>query len=110
MRVPRGREISVLLQSGVLAVIVPVMVKLLPLPRVLSILQQGRKKRESSCKTQELARIAGAVVRRGPRFGVGECLIRSLVVYRLLHRRANDAVLFIGGRLCDGRLDCHCWI
>ena len=98
------------LQSSGLAAIVPLLVKVMPLPKVFSLLQSKSRLRGSSLKAEELARIAGAAVRLGPRFGVGECLVRSLVLYNLLRRAAYKPVLLIGGRLLQGELDCHCWI
>jgi len=97
-------------RSGMLAALEPLLVRVLPLPRVLSMLQPRSTVREPSCSAPELARIADALVRRGPRFGVGECLIRSLVRYHLLRRFAHNAVLLIGGRLDEGRFEGHCWI
>jgi hypothetical protein len=99
-----------MVRSGTLAALVPLMVKTLPLPRVLSILHARAGLRESSLKADELARIAHAATRLGPRFGVGECLVRSLVLYHLLRRFAFNPVLLIGGRLSEGRFDGHCWI
>jgi Transglutaminase-like superfamily len=110
MRIPRAREIPIVFRSGVLAALVPVMVKAFPLPRVLALLQPRKKRIRSSWSPGELARIADAVVKRGPRFGVGECLVRSLVLYNLLRRSAYDAVLLIGARLCADEFDGHCWI
>jgi len=110
MREPRPRDISVLLRSGALAMVVPIMVKVLPLPRVISMLEPAGCVREPSYGADDLARIADAVARRGPRLGVGQCLVRSLVLYNLLRRFAYDAVFLIGGRLFEGRLDCHSWI
>jgi Transglutaminase-like superfamily len=109
MRMPRGRELCIVFRSGVLATLVPIMVKAFPLPHVLWMLEPKRKRR-SSCDPLELARIAGAAVRLGPRLGVGECLLRSLVLYNLLRRSAYDPVLVIGGRLSEDRLQGHCWI
>ena len=109
MRVPKVREIPVVLRSCILAAIVPVMVKALPLPRVLSLLEP-RKRVQSSCDPYELARIVSAAVRLGPRFGVGECLVRSLVLYNSLRRAAYAPLLVIGGRLSDDRFEGHCWI
>jgi hypothetical protein len=110
MRLPKVREIPVALRSGTMAAIVSLMVKALPLPRVLSILQAKGRLGGSSFEAHELARIARATVRLGPRFGVGECLVRSLVLYHLLRRSAYNPVLLIGARLRDGQFDGHCWI
>ena len=90
--------------------LLPAMIKLMPMPRVLSVLEPKKRRRDSSLTVYDLARIAYAVSRRVPRFGVGECLVRSFVLYSLLRRFAFDPVLFIGGRLAKGDLDCHSWI
>jgi hypothetical protein len=91
-------------------VFLPAMIKLLPVPQVLSVIESRKRRRDCSLTVYELAHIAKAVSRRWPRFGVGECLIRSLVLYNLLSRFAYDPVLVIGGRLAKDDLDCHSWI
>jgi hypothetical protein len=93
-----------------MAALVSLMVKALPLPRVISMLQSRGRFGTSSLEAHELARIARAAARVGPRFGVGECLVRSLVLYHLLRRAAYNPVLLIGARLCNGEFDGHCWI
>jgi hypothetical protein len=90
--------------------VVPIMVRLLPLPRVISLLKPAGRVSQSSYDADELARIADAAARLGPRLGVGQCLVRSLLLYNLLRKFAYDAVFLIGGRLSDGRFDCHSWI
>jgi hypothetical protein len=104
------REISAVVRGGTMAVVVPLIVRALPLPRVLSLLRSRGRLAESSVKAHDLARIAGAATRLGPRFGVGECLVRSLVLYHLLRRFAYNPVLLIGARLREGQFDGHCWI
>src|SRR5690349_4396381 len=106
MRVPKAREIPTVIRSTALAALVPILVKALPLPQVMAMLGSRRKTSASSSDVHELGRIAAGVVKRAPRFGVGECLVRSLVLYNLLRRAAHDPVLFIGGRLSQGQLDC----
>ena len=110
MRAFKAREIPIALRSGLLAAVVPLLVRSLPLPRVLSMVRPKHALCESSFKPDELARFARAVVRYAPRFGVGECLVRSVVLYNLLRASAYEPVLVVGGRLCDGEFDCHCWI
>jgi hypothetical protein len=110
VRLPQAREIYPLVRSGALTAMLPAMLKFLPVPRVLSAIEPRKRCRDSSLTVYELAHIANAVSRRGPRFGVGECLIRSFVLYNLLRRFAYDPVLVIGGRLAKRDLDCHSWI
>ncbi len=94
------------------------LVKAYSLSRVLRLLDRGwirgGRSRHSS-DVEEVARTARAVVRRIPRLGVGECLVRSLVIYRLLRRNdllENDVALLLGaGKIAqDGKPALHCWI
>jgi len=110
MRLPQSREVCVLARSGVLVALLPALIKLLPVPRVLSLIEPRKRCRDCVLTVDYLAHIAKSVSRRAPRFGVGECLTRSFVLYNLLRRFAYDPVLLIGGRFFEGDLDCHSWI
>ena len=95
MRVPKAREIPTVIRSTALAALVPILVKALPLPQVMAMLGSKRKASAPASDVHELGRIAAGVVKRAPRFGVGECLVRSLVLYNLLRRaRAPAYVAF----------------
>lgn len=62
---------------------------------------------------ESVARTAGAVVRRLPRLGVGECLLRSLVIYAMLRPQRQVEIEFVlGAGPADeaGRPALHCWI
>ncbi len=62
---------------------------------------------------ETIAQTARAVVRRLPRFDVGECLLRSLVIYAMLrHQQRADISLVLGAGSLDslGRPALHCWI
>jgi hypothetical protein len=107
---PPIREIYPILHCSTLAAILPVMIKCMPIPRVLALLEPRKGYSNPSVNACQLARIAGSVVGRWPRFGIGECLLRSLVLYSLLLKFAYRPVLMLGGKLSDGALDCHCWI
>ena len=98
------------MRSGALTALLPVMIKFLPVPRVLSAIEPTKRRRDCSLTVHELAHIAHAMSRRWPRFGVGECLVRSFVLYNLLRRFGYNPVLVIGGRLAKSDLDCHSWI
>lgn len=98
MRLPQSREVCVLARSGVLVALLPTLIKLLPVPRVLSLIEPRKRCRDCVLTVDYLAHIAKSVSRRAPRFGVGECLTRSFVLYNLLRRFAYDPVLLIGGR------------
>jgi hypothetical protein len=110
MRIPDTEKALVMLRSAILTLLVPAMVRFLPLPRVFSILRSKSRLRKRSLRPEELAQMARAAVRFAPHFGVGECLIRSLILYNLLHCADYSPVLFIGARVTGGNFDCHCWI
>ena len=110
MRMPEAREIRPILRSGTLAAVLPFVVTLLPMPWVLSMVEPKKTSLEPLFSPDRLARIANSVVRRGPRFGVGECLIRSLVLYNLLRRFSYHPALLIGGTLSGSDLASHCWV
>ncbi|MCS7078988.1 MAG: lasso peptide biosynthesis B2 protein [Chloracidobacterium sp.] len=60
---------------------------------------------------ESVAQTADAVVRRLPRLGVGECLLRSLVIYAVLRRRTDVEFVLGAGSLDESRRPAlHCWI
>ncbi len=66
-----------------------------------------------SVPPETIAQTVCAVVRRLPRFGVGECLLRSLVIYAMLrHQQRADISFVLGAGSLDslGRPALHCWI
>ncbi|QUV83969.1 lasso peptide biosynthesis B2 protein [Chloracidobacterium sp. E] len=66
-----------------------------------------------SVPPEAIAQTARAIVRRLPRFGMGECLLRSLVIYAMLRRQQRtDVSLVLGAGSLDslGRPALHCWI
>src|SRR3989442_2328051 len=99
MRLPQPREIYALVRCGTLMTVLPTMIRLTSVRRVLKALEPKKRYRSFSLTAPELAHIANAVSRRGPRFGVGECLVRSLVLYNLLRRFAYNPVLLNRGKL-----------
>lgn len=110
LRMPDSGKMTMMLRSALLALLVPAMARFLPLPRVFSILRSKSRLRRRSLSPEELAQMARTAVRFAPHFGVGECLIRSLVLYNLLSRASYNPTLLIGARVAGGNFDCHCWI
>jgi Transglutaminase-like superfamily len=110
MRFPQIGEMRALVRSGALMLVLPAMIRFLPVPSVLSAIEPGTKRRQRTPTVNVLTRMANVVSSKMPRFGVGECLTRSFLLYNLLRRFAYDPVFFIGGRLAEGSLECHSWI
>lgn len=66
-------------------------------------------------EVERIGRTVRSVVRRIPRLGVGECLVRSVVLYRMLRSvdlSNQDVALLLGaGKIAsDGKPALHCWI
>ncbi|MGQ9897116.1 MAG: lasso peptide biosynthesis B2 protein [Acidobacteriota bacterium] len=84
------------------------------LPEVLNYLDRMPVRASvGGISPEAIAQTARAVVRRLPRFGIGECLLRSLVIYAMLRpqRWANISFVLGAGALDDqGRPALHCWI
>ncbi len=88
------------------------------LPEVLDYLDRLPVRASAGAESPEappetIAQTARAVVRRLPRFGVGECLLRSLVIYTMLrHQQREDISFVLGAGSLDslGRPALHCWI
>ncbi|QUW02658.1 lasso peptide biosynthesis B2 protein [Chloracidobacterium validum] len=83
------------------------------LPNILARLDNLPERGLTALTPEALAQTARAVVHRLPRFGVGECLLRSLVIYAMLRCQRQAGVAFVlgAGSLDDvGRPALHCWI
>jgi len=107
---PLGRIVDCLLWSGWLWL----RVRWKPLPEVLDHLDRLPVRASAgSVPPEAIAQTARAIVRRLPRFGMGECLLRSLVIYAMLRRQQRtDVSLVLGAGPLDslGRPALHCWI
>lgn len=105
-----GRVVSCLLWCGW----VWLWVRWKTLPEVLDHLDRLPVRASAeSVPPETIAQTARAVVHRLPRFGVGECLLRSLVTYAMLrHQQRADISLVLGAGALDsfGRPALHCWI
>jgi hypothetical protein len=108
----------VVFRSVILAGVAVPLIRFLSLARILGLIDRGGRRGGSSGGVGEIERVGQtvrSVVRRFPRFGVGECLVRSVVLYRLLRRidlSNQDVALLLGaGKIAsDGKPALHCWI
>lgn len=87
------------------------------LPAALHYLDRQPNRRlgraRATLTPEAVAQTAGAIARRLPRLGVGECLLRSLVIYAVLRRQRQMRIEFVlgAGPLDEtGRPALHCWI
>jgi hypothetical protein len=107
---PLGRIVDCLLWSGWLWL----RVRWKPLPEVLDHLDRLPVRASAGAASPEtIAQTARAIVRRLPRLGVGECLLRSLVIYAMLRcQQQTDISFVLGAGSLDGlgRPALHCWI
>jgi hypothetical protein len=108
----------IVLHCGISATILLALVKTFSLLRVLRLLDWYKlhmQRSGASHDAEAVASAARAIVRRMPRFGVGECLIRSLVVYKILQISrppiGGIALLLGAGKPSgDAKPPLHCWV
>lgn len=109
MRMPELRELLPIGYAAGSACVAVMLLKTLPMGRFLLLLDR----RVLSLPKHEPAlygRIAIAVTRRVPRLGVGECLLRSILLYRMLRAAGYLPSLVIGVSRDGGTLRSHGWI
>ena len=73
----------------------------------------GKRTACSGPPAREVAeRVAHAVERAGRAYSIypADCLVRSLVLVRLLHRRGLEARLRFGARTLTGEFEAHAWV
>jgi transglutaminase superfamily protein len=112
----KARELSaadwlMILQSAGWFAVVELGLRLLPLRKVVRILQ-GRRRAARTTNSRISAERASRCVDLAARLDPGRatCLKKSLVLYALLRRRGLEVELFIGAAKAGGKLDAHAWL
>jgi len=99
---------------GVWLLVLPVLIRLVPLPRLASIVTPRRISRRLAAARLDgrtLAAWADALMRRRPFGGRNVCWKRAFVVYRLLRLAGAPAAVCFGvRRAADGALAGHAWV
>lgn len=109
MRVPELRELLPITYAGASAYLAVALLKTLSLQQFLLLLDRWLFFLPRY-EPELYACIAIAVTRRTLRLGVGECLLRSVLLYRMLKAARYMPVLVIGVNLNEGVLHSHGWI
>jgi Transglutaminase-like superfamily len=98
-------------RMGVWVLVLHVLVRVLPLPRVVRIAEP--RSLTSSPHQRDVRRIvalAQAVTSRATRRPETMCLVRSLVAYRYLARAGVRPELHVGFERTEGTLRGHAWV
>ena len=86
------------------------LVWVLPLPALLALLTPRlRKERSDPAELERAVALTGLVLRRHPLVRA-TCLVRSLVLYRLLRGRGVPATIVFGVRRSVAGLEGHAWL
>ena len=111
MRWPKTYEWRPLIKIILMVAYFPILIKCMTLPRLMAWLDlHSHSQHLSGLSVMELMRLNGAIVRRAPHYGIGDCFLRSLVLYRLLKLETLQPSLVIGVNLIEGELGSHCWV
>jgi len=104
-------SITLLLKITLLVIAIQLMIKFLPLPKLMQVLTP--KKRKESISQEEINRIThftNLILNR--RFFIFHptCLKRSLVLYHFLNKYGLNVVMNFGVKKNNDRLDGHGWL
>ncbi len=103
-------EVAILLRAAAMAALFWLLVRLLPLPRLLALLDPGAGRRsESRVPPARLVALVRALLGRRRQRPAG-CLTRSLVLFRLLRQAGCPVVVRFGVAKEGGALSGHCWL
>lgn len=87
---------------------VQVLLRMRPLPALVEALRASAARRPPGHKPARLGRAVAAALRLGPY--QPRCLVKSLVLYRLLLEEGHDAALVIGIPENAESTDAHAWV
>ena len=106
------RELLIALRMAGVALWVRPLMRWLPLPRVMALLDPGLARTRASAGSLAVhLRVAEGVFRNARRRLGSNCMRRSLVLFRFLRRLGFPAVIVFGiKRNGGGELDGHAWI
>lgn len=101
-----------MLAASVLLPLAGLCLHVLGLRRTLRLFASERKRPSRPPAREAAERLARAVERAGRDFSVypADCLVRSLVLVRLLRRRGLCADLRLGARTLTGVFEAHAWV
>jgi len=107
--VQNSSEFGMFLRIGLWILLVTILLRLAPLPRMMKILSPSKISRRRFPR-HKLVNFSSFWLGRGRAFLQRSCLKRSLVLYRYLNLQGEPARFCIGVRKEDGELRGHSWI
>ena len=105
-----ARDALFVARAAVLAVALPPLLRVVPLPRLVALVagREGRSRHVPA--PPRMVRLTDGVLRRGRGPFRANCAVRSLIVLRYLRRRGEPVSVSFGVRREPGRLDGHAWV
>lgn len=101
-------------QAGLFFLWVPFLIKVFSLPRLLKLLDYVNIApfflSTERFTASEHAALFSRVIQFLPNYGIGKCLLRSVLLYGFLPREFTTTTLVIGVHLHQGQLSSHSWI
>lgn len=98
------------IRAAAAAILAPIVLRMLPLPRVLTLLDRASSAGHDHYRAHALAHR----VRRWLRYGRGPwketCLNRSVILYSMLRQHGYHPRLHIGVSGTDARFTAHAWV
>ena len=105
-----ARDLILLVRIASLAMLLPGLLRILDLPALMRFLTPASgRSRSAVIDSDRPVRLTNLVLGRAPRTH-RTCLVRSLVLYRLLRLGRLPAQLHIGVQSTEGRLAGHSWL
>jgi hypothetical protein len=90
--------------------LLPVLKRRRPLPRLVSSMWDGEESQPRPDREARIAELAIIVFRSQHSQRFGNCLDRSLVLYRYLSAVGADPELLIGVKRAEGNVEGHAWV
>jgi hypothetical protein len=105
------QDLLLVLRMSLWAVLVPVLKRVVPLPKVARMMWADRHARgRGSERQQRIVRAARSILRARPLSRDENCLDRSLVLYRFLSMEMLDPRLVLGVRCGPEGVEGHAWV
>jgi Transglutaminase-like superfamily len=107
-------EVELFIQIFLLLTVLPLIVKLLSVPRLMNALTPGNSKQHKNLDIEKVVKFTDYILSRNLWVYKTTCLKRSLVLYRFLRKLGMNVHICFGVRSPDGesrkKLEGHAWL
>lgn len=105
------QDLGILAQIVILTSLLPVLLRILDLPALMRLLTPsgGRAEPPAALDSDRVVWLTDLVLGRAPR-AHSTCLVRSLILYRLLAKGGEEVQIHVGVQRKGDRLAAHSWL